>query len=252
MSKVSLIIPCHNHVKSLRRAVSYGLQQTALEEIIIVDDASTDHSYDEAQRLVDADSRIRVIQAEQNLGPGGARNLGVDAAVGEYVCFLDADDELMGDFFQEALDLMQDRPDMKAVKPEEEFFDPVKGYILPVFDPRHQAVVLSSVHGLVIERELFLQMGGFPEGEIFRGSFGGEDVALMQALLKFCQPLGRIERPCYRVWSCPDSHVDRFLQNTRLTSDGFEFVHLFPEQVPGGVLSKAIESYLDEIKAKLV
>jgi glycosyltransferase involved in cell wall biosynthesis len=251
MASVSLIIPCFNHAGNLARAIASGLAQSALHEIIVVDDHSTDASSDLARELAAGDTRIRLMQTERNIGAGGARNAGVRAACGSHVSFLDADDELLGDFFQEALDLMAAQPEMLVVKPEEEFFDPVKGYILPSFDPRHQAAVLSSVHGLVMDRASFERMGGFPEAPVFRGPFAGEDVALMAAVIKYLQPIGRIDRPCYRVWSQAGSHVDKFLANTRLTEGGFEFVSLHADQQPGGALESAVEAYLDNVQGVL-
>lgn len=244
MASVSLIIPCHDHAGTLARAVASGLAQSALEEIVIVDDCSTDDSLATARQLAKENARIRVVQTPTNMGPGGARNAGVRAASGDYVSFLDADDELIGDLFGEALTMLAGRPEMRAVKGEMEFFDPVKGYILPEFDPRHKAAVLSSSCGMVVERELFLRIGGFPEDPAFRGPLGGEDVAFMEAVVRHFQPIGRIDRPCYRVWSHPGSHVDRFLAHTRLKDSGFEFVSVHPDQETDGLLARAVTNYL--------
>ena len=250
-SSASLIVPCFNHQATLARAVESGLRQAALHEIVIVDDHSTDDSLGVARELAASDRRILVMQTEDNIGPGGARNAGVRAACGSHVSFLDADDELLGDFLEEALDLMAAQLEMLVVKPEEEFFDPVKGYILPRFDPRHQAAVLSSVHGLVMDRAIFARMGGFPEASVFRGLFGGEDVAFMRAVIKYLQPIGRIDHPCYRVWSSAGSHVDRFLANTRLSGDSFEFLDLHPDQLPEGLLPRAIDDYLAQVALRV-
>jgi len=219
-----------------------------LVELIIVDDCSTDNSYAEAKRIASGNDRIRVLKTPVNSGPGAARNMAAERAMGSHLSFLDADDELLEDYFTEALDLLAAHPEMSAIKTDEEFFDPVKGYILPSFDPRYQAAVLSSVPGLVIDKFAFNLIGGFPVDPIFRGPFGGEDVAFMQALMAHFQPLGRIGRACYRVWSQAGSHVDTFLANTRLTKDGFEFVHLHPDQQPEGPLAKGLAVYLDKVE----
>lgn len=250
-SNVSLVIPYFNHADTLERAIASGLAQSALCEIIVVDDCSPQPLPAPVVAMMTSGSRIRLVTMEHNSGPGAARNAGVQAAVGSHVCFLDADDELLGDFFKEALGLMDSRPQMHAVKGEMEFFDPVKGYILPTFDPRHQSAVLSSSCGMVLDRQTLLSMGGFPEDPAFRGPFGGEDVAFMQAVMTHFQPIGRIERPCYRVWSQAGSHVDRFLANTRLTMEGFEFVRIHPGQAPGGPLSSAVDTYLAAVTARM-
>jgi len=250
MAGVSLIIPCFNHGATLERAVRSALPRDGLGELIIVDDCSTDaFSWPQAQALMQCDPRIRVLQTPCNSGPGAARNLGAQNAQCDYLSFLDADDELIDDFFSEAIAMLETQPEMGAVKTDELFFDPVKGYILPATDPRYQAAVLSSVPGLVIRRDVFFALGGFPEDAVFRGVHGGEDVAFMQGLIEHFQPLGRIARPCYKVHSCAGSHVDRFLQTTRVTEDdsGFEFVRTTPEQAPDGPLARALAHQLEQI-----
>jgi glycosyltransferase involved in cell wall biosynthesis len=243
MPEVSLILPCYNHAALLERAVASCHAQRGLMEILIVDDHSVDRSLEIAHKLAAVDDRVRVLQTDRNLGPGGARNAGVRAARGSHVSFLDTDDELIGTFFGDALDLMVEHPPMLAVKGEMEFFDPIKGYVLPEFDPRYGGVALSSSCGMVIDRGTFLRLGGFPEDPIFRGPLGGEDVAFMEAVIKYAQPIGRIERPCYRVWSQAGSHVDKFLANTRLKGANFEFIHLHPDQTPEGRLAQALKAY---------
>ena len=91
--RVSVIITTHNRANLLPRAVHSILVQTLTEyEIIIVDDASTDHT----QKVIAAfnDSRIRSFRHETNRGHSAALNTGIDQAKGEYIAFLDDDDEL--------------------------------------------------------------------------------------------------------------------------------------------------------------
>lgn len=251
MPLISLVVPCYNHAATLARSVASAVAQSHLLELIVVDDRSTDGSLALARELAAGDERIRVLQTERNAGPGAARNVGALAARGELLSFLDADDELIGDFFQDAAEFLSGNPEVKVVKAETEFFDPVKGYVLPDFDPRHAVAILSSSCGLVMSRACFVKMGGFAEDPAFRGPHGGEDVAFMQAIIKHFQPIGRIGRPSYRVWSQQGSHLDRFLGNTRLEADGFEFVRIHPDQAPDGPLSLAIDRYLARVAERL-
>lgn len=251
MLSVSVIVPCFNHAETLARAVTSGLKQSHLEEIIIVDDQSTDGSLREGQRLANTDGRIRIVQTIVNMGPGGARNLGASLAKGSHICFLDADDELIDDFFGAVLLLLAAQPGMRVIKAEMAYFDPVKGSVLPSFDPRYRSIVLSSSCGMVMEREAFLALGGFSEDPVFRGPFGGEDVAFMQAVIAHYQPIGRLERPCYKVWSQAGSHLDKFLANTRIKGDSFEFVTLHADQQANGPLANAIDVYLANVDRRL-
>lgn len=91
--KLSVIIPVYNVSNYLERCVQSVLRQTFKDiEIILVDDGSTDGSGDLADQLASLDVRIQVIH-QNNQGLSGARNTGLCAAVGEYVVFLDSDDE---------------------------------------------------------------------------------------------------------------------------------------------------------------
>jgi glycosyltransferase involved in cell wall biosynthesis len=92
---ISVVLATYNRAALLRRAIASVLAQGlagagARFELIVVDDASTDGTREYLATL--ADPRIRVVLAERNLGPSGARNLGLEAARADIVAFLDSDD----------------------------------------------------------------------------------------------------------------------------------------------------------------
>lgn len=85
---VSVVIPCYNAGAYLAEAIaSVRAQRRPADEIIVVDDCSTDGSAERAASL-----GARCLTTGQNSGPSRARNLGVQAAQGDVVAFLDADD----------------------------------------------------------------------------------------------------------------------------------------------------------------
>lgn len=91
--KVSVVIPVYNVKPYLERCVQSVLRQSFEDlEIILVNDGSTDGSDELADKFATLDTRIRVIHQE-NQGLSVARNVGLNAASGEYVIFLDSDDE---------------------------------------------------------------------------------------------------------------------------------------------------------------
>ena len=91
--KFSVVIPTFNASESIRRAIGSVLEQSEQDfEIIIVDDASTDDTVAVVEALQRADARIRLVRQPVNAGPAAARNRGLDAAEGEWVAMLDADD----------------------------------------------------------------------------------------------------------------------------------------------------------------
>ena len=91
MDKVSVIIPIHNSSKYILECINSVINQTYSNlEIIIVDDNSKDNSLDIIKSI--NDKRINIIKLKNNLGVAKARNKGIDAATGKYICFLDSDD----------------------------------------------------------------------------------------------------------------------------------------------------------------
>ena len=91
---VSVVIPFYNRENTIGRTISSVLKQTFEDwELVIVDDGSDDNNL--LVRIVNQfdDSRIQVLFQKQNLGGGAARNIGMLAAKGEYIAFLDSDDE---------------------------------------------------------------------------------------------------------------------------------------------------------------
>lgn len=93
-STVSIVIPTHNRVHLLERALNSALSQTYKEiEIIVVNDGSTDDSIIYLDNLTDP--RLKVIHIPEARGACNARNIGIKNASGTYITFLDDDDEYL-------------------------------------------------------------------------------------------------------------------------------------------------------------
>jgi Glycosyltransferases involved in cell wall biogenesis len=93
MVEVSVVIPSFNYGRFIERAVTSVTGQSFADiEVLVVDNASRDETLDIVERLSAADARIRLLRNEENRGIAASRNLGIAAAVGEWVTFLDADD----------------------------------------------------------------------------------------------------------------------------------------------------------------
>ncbi len=108
--KTSVIIPTYNRAHVLGRAVHSVLRQTQRDiEIIIIDDASTDHT-DEVVKTIN-DDRILYIKHNERKGASSARNSGIDIARGEYVAFLDSDDEWIEDKLERQLEVFYRSPE---------------------------------------------------------------------------------------------------------------------------------------------
>lgn len=93
--RVSFIIPCFNGERFIAEAIDSALRQTWPDvEVIVVDDGSSDGSADIMRSYAE---RIRVVRQE-NRGLPAARNSGIAACTGEFLCFLDADDLVSPEF----------------------------------------------------------------------------------------------------------------------------------------------------------
>lgn len=95
MAELSIIIPVYNKCEFLSACIeSIQNQDFNNFEVILVDDGSQDNSLEIASNLASQDSRIKVITLEENYGTLIARKRGIEASNGEYVTFIDPDDEL--------------------------------------------------------------------------------------------------------------------------------------------------------------
>ena len=108
---VSIIVPAYNCIKSLECCVGSIRQQTYTNfELILVDDGSTDSSGKLCDKFAAKDDRIRVIH-KPNGGVSSARNVGIDAATGEYITFCDSDDYLEPDYLETLVQTAKTNPD---------------------------------------------------------------------------------------------------------------------------------------------
>ncbi len=94
---VSVVVPAHNPGRSIEPCIRSILRQSMPRdqfEAVFVDDGSTDGTAERLNRLAQEQPHIRVIHIPASGAPGRPRNVGLEAARGEYIQFLDADDEL--------------------------------------------------------------------------------------------------------------------------------------------------------------
>ncbi len=122
--KVSIIIPCYNQAEFLEDSVASVVSQSFPNwECIIVNDGSTDHTTETAQRLIHkyASCTIRLVE-QSNLGLAEARNTGIRESVGCYILPLDADDKLAPTFLEETIAILEQQPKIDIVYVDEQNF----------------------------------------------------------------------------------------------------------------------------------
>ena len=113
---ISVVIPTHNRVDLLPRAIRSVQNQTYKDiEIIVVSDGSTDGTDNLMEELSKKDPRIKYISYHPGHNGNYARNQGIMAAHGEYVAFLDDDDEWLPSKLEEQLKIMESDPEIGLV-----------------------------------------------------------------------------------------------------------------------------------------
>lgn len=105
--KLSVIIPVFNAEKTIERCINSILKQSFSDyEIVIIDDGSTDSGGKICDLYSTEDKRIRVVHQE-NSGVSAARNAGISTASGQYIMFVDGDDEIESSFFSKYIEAVE-------------------------------------------------------------------------------------------------------------------------------------------------
>lgn len=175
---ISVVIPLYNKATSISSTLECVLNQNFTDwEVVVVDDGSTDDSANIVSSM--GDSRIRLIR-QPNAGVSAARNRGAIEAAGEFIAFLDADDEWDNDYLATQYELTQKYPDCDVFAMNYEFqdingkktstiinklpFNDVDGVLSNYFEVAscsHPPLWTSAV---MVRKSAFQNIEGFPVG----------------------------------------------------------------------------------------
>ena len=172
MPQVSVIIPTYNRAHRLESAIRSVLTQTFQDfEIIVVDDASTDNTPETVAAF--NDGRIKFIRHGMNKGGSVARNTGILNSTGDYIAFLDDDDEwLPAKLSKQIQVLLSSPPEVGCVYTGYLDVDRSTGRILAVHIPRKRGNLakslmaencVGSASAAVLKRTCFKKVGLFDE-----------------------------------------------------------------------------------------
>lgn len=115
--KISLIVPVYNEEPYLKRCIDSIKNQTVpFEEVIFIDDKSTDNSVQILREAEKENTNFRVVERLVNGGVSSARNMGIDESHGEYITFLDSDDELLPDAHEKMLRAIERHPEAQMIQ----------------------------------------------------------------------------------------------------------------------------------------
>jgi glycosyltransferase involved in cell wall biosynthesis len=177
--RVSVIIPVYNSERTIGNAIRTALAQDfAAYEVIVIDDGSTDST---PEIIMSFDSRVRYIR-QDNRGPAAARNAGARVSRGEYLAFLDADDEWLPSKLERMVTALDDNPNAVLAFSNFIGIDSAGGEFRRLYASNisigdsnfglDDDVPLILPSCVVIRREIFEACGGFCED--FKRP-GGED-----------------------------------------------------------------------------
>jgi glycosyltransferase involved in cell wall biosynthesis len=211
MPTFSVIIPTYNNGSTLARAIESVLAQThAAHEIIVIDDGSSDDTTEVVRKFAD-----RIIYLRQaNAGVSAARNRGMEAASGDWLAFVDADDEFTPERLVLHAAWIRDEPDLDFLLADQEMRNP-EGKPMGTFIAHSKAgrkllaryphaeripLAVADFEDLIgdgfmetrtisFPREKFLRLGGFPVGHRV-----GEDLHLFVRLVADSRKAGVVPR----------------------------------------------------------
>jgi glycosyltransferase involved in cell wall biosynthesis len=236
--RVSVIVPAYNSAAYLRETLRSIEQQSYRDfEVIVVDDASRDGTLEVASS---AGGVVRALRSERNLGPAGARNLGLEHASGELVALLDADDTWLPGYLERQVSRLEAerargrRVGIVAcnarmvVGPGERprtFLDHFRGSLEPLTLERVLAGNPIFISALVV-RQAGEEAGWFAT-ELFGTEdhdlwirileLGYEAVLNRQVLAVYRQPPGSVSSDIARMGAGNQRTYDRALARGRLT-----------------------------------
>jgi glycosyltransferase involved in cell wall biosynthesis len=166
MPKVSVIIPTHNRAECLHAAIISVLNQTFQDfEIVVIDDASKDHTQEVIAHFNDV--RIKAIHNQFSKGDAAARNIGIIISTGEYIALLDDDDEWLPEKLSIQTCLLDNSPpEVGGVCTHSLIIEKLSGRITSVFNPETDDLIKENfirTSSILLRKECFEHCGLFDE-----------------------------------------------------------------------------------------
>jgi glycosyltransferase involved in cell wall biosynthesis len=203
---VSIIIPTYNYAKYISRAIDSALSQTYPNiEVIVIDDGSTD----ETSSVVTKYGRRLSYLRQENKGASSARNLGISVSHGEYIAFLDADDQYRLENVEHKVQFLQDHKEYRWVYSDWVWIDQLNREIARGSQDKN---TLASLHAtgnvfllalkdkrlqtnvFLFEREILVRAGGFDERLTIREDY---DLYLR---LAYSYPISYLDEPLVEIY----------------------------------------------------
>lgn len=165
---ISVIMPLYNAERFVGESICNILGQTVGDfELIVIDDASTDSSYDIASRYAAQDARIVLMRNDANHGAAYTRNRGLETARGSFITFMDADDRCSPERFARQTAFFGQHPQIDLCGSYYTMFGPDDAREQKIQDPTtHEGIRIQmlfgcpfAMSGVMMRRGAFLRSG---------------------------------------------------------------------------------------------
>lgn len=213
-SLITVIISVYNVENNISHCIESVLKQTYKSlEILIIDDGSTDNSYNICQKYADKDKRIKVIH-QTNQGIATVRNAGIKLAKGNYIFWIDSDDYIKENIIEKLYEnlikcdadisicdfikgsetdyIFQDSNDIAV-----ECFDNKRGLEL-IYKNDHYSFIMAASWAKLIKKDLYNGLQ-YPDGKIF------EDIYMSHHLINKCKKIVFTNEVMYYYYQWPES-----------------------------------------------
>ncbi|MBN1998943.1 glycosyltransferase family 2 protein [candidate division KSB1 bacterium] len=161
---VSVVLPVYNRRHIVQRAIKSVQNQTFQDwELLVMDDGSTDGLENDLAPLVIREKRIRYLK-HKNQKVAATRNMGIHAAMGYFVTFLDSDDEFKTGHLEVRVDFMQANPQVDFVHGGAELAGTAEShFVQDAFQPHKRIHLSKCCIGATLfgKKSAFIQSGGF-------------------------------------------------------------------------------------------
>lgn len=224
---ISIIIPIYNTEKYLDKCLNSCINQTFKDiEIILINDGSTDNSYEICQKYKIIDSRIRLF-TQENRGQGFARNFGIMKSKSDFIYFLDSDDFIEPDTIEQLYNqVIFDKSDIVIggwEKVNEDLNQIIKtnpAIDVDVLNSKNKVSYIFSFQftyvacGILINKKIFL------DNFLFFPNYFHEDLYLMPKIFYFARKISYVDNKFYKWIERNDSSSNSFSMEHAISVGG--------------------------------
>ena len=199
---LSIIIPCYNCSGTIVRTLESIPRTKGIDyEVILVDDCSTDNTIEFIKEYILFHEWVRLIELPANQGPANSRNVGIDAARGQYLAFIDSDDTVTPDYLKKIYDeVKNNQADLINIGISRVYGN--SATLVPVIDYKNQsefmALITGSLCSIISSKTLW-------EGLRLPCIRNAEDIAVIPVLISRANKICQIKESLYNYIIQPES-----------------------------------------------